>query len=148
MSPPLKWAGDTITADTVEYSMKTYEGGRTTLETVDSEKDVGVTIDSNLNFANHIQNQVNKANQIVGLTRQSCVYLDNFTLCLLFKAPMRPHLEYAHSVWTPYMKADIISIENVQKRATKMLPTLKNLTYDQRLRTLKLPTLRIKKRHD
>ena len=58
---------------------------------------------------------------------------------------MRPHLEYAHSVWTPYKKADIISIENVQKRATKMLPTLKNLTYEQRLRTLKLPTLRFRR---
>ena len=45
--------------------MKTYEGGRTTLETVDSEKDVGVNIDSNLSFANHIQNQVNKINQVV-----------------------------------------------------------------------------------
>ena len=96
-------------------------------------------IDSNLNFANHIQNQVNKANQIVGLTCRSFVYLDNCTFCLLFKALLRPHLENAQSVWTPYKKADIISIENVQKRVTKMLPTLKNLTCEQRLRTLKLP---------
>ena len=50
--------------------MKTYEGGLTTLETVNSEKDVAVSIDSNLSFANHIQNQVNKANQIVGLAPQ------------------------------------------------------------------------------
>ena len=63
-----------ITADTVEYSMKTYEGGRTTLETVDSEKDVGGTIDSNMSYGNHIQNQVNKADQIVGLTRRSFIY--------------------------------------------------------------------------
>ena len=74
-------SNESITADTVEYSMKTYEGGRTTLETVDSEKDVAVSIDSNLSFANHIKNQVNKANQIVGLTRRSFVYLDNRTFC-------------------------------------------------------------------
>ena len=90
-----------ITADTVVYSIKTYDAGRTTLETVDPEKDAGVTIDSNLSFANHIKNQVNKANQIVGLTRRSFVYLDNRTFCLLFKALVRPHLEYAHSVSTP-----------------------------------------------
>ena len=46
---------------------------------LDEEKDVGVTINSNLSFENHIQNQVNKANQIVGLTRHSVVYLDNRT---------------------------------------------------------------------
>ena len=81
----------------------------------------------------------------MGLTRRSFVYLDNHTFCLLFKALVRPHLEYAHSVWTPYKKADITSIENVQKRATKMLPTLKNLTYEERLRALKLPTLRFRR---
>ena len=125
--------------------MKTYEGGLTTLETVNSEKDVAVSIDGNLSFANHIQNQVNKANQIVGLTRRSFVHLDNRTFHLLFKALVRPHLEYVHSVWTPYKKADITSIKNVQKRATKMLPTLENLTYEERLIALKLPTLRFRR---
>ena len=134
-----------ITADIVEYSMKTYEGGLKTLETVEAEKDVGVNIDSNLIFANHIQNRVNKANQIVGPTRRSSVYLENRIFCLLFKALVRSLLEYARGVWTPYKKADITSIENVQKRATKMLPTLKNLTNEERLRTLKLPTLRFRR---
>ena len=32
-------------------------------------------------------------------------------------------------------------IENVQKRATKQVPGLKDLSYEQRLRTLNLPTL-------
>ena len=87
-----------ITADTVEYSMKTYDGGRTTLETVDSEKDVRGTIDGNFSFGNLIHNQVNKANQIVGLTRRSFIYPDDCIFCLLFKALVRPHLEYGHSV--------------------------------------------------
>ncbi len=36
---------------------------------------------------------------------------------------------------------DIITIENVQRGATKMIPELKDLTYDERLRKLNLPTL-------
>ena len=74
------------------YNMNKYEGGRIDLETVDHEKDIGVTIDRNLSFAMHIQNQVNKANQLVGLTRRSFAYLDNRTFCLLLKAQVRPHL--------------------------------------------------------
>ena len=102
--------------------MRKYEGGITTLENVDSEKDIGVTIDQHLNFEKHIQTQINKTNQIVGLTRRSFVHLDNRTFSLLFKALVRPHLEYASSVWSPYKKKDIEAIENVQKRATRMLP--------------------------
>ena len=55
--------------------MNKYEGGHIDLETVDHEKDIGVTIDRNLSFAMHIQNQVNKANQLVGLTQRSFAYL-------------------------------------------------------------------------
>jgi hypothetical protein len=33
-------------------------------------------------------------------------------------------------------------IENVQRRATKMVPGLADLTYEDRLKRLKLPTLR------
>jgi hypothetical protein len=51
----------------------------------------------------------------------------------------------ASSVWCPYRKADILSVENVQKRATKMLPSLKNMNYEERLRELKLPTLRFRR---
>ena len=63
--------------------------------------DIGVTVDMNLTFANHIQNLVNKANQIVGLTRRSFVHLVNRTFTLLFKALVRPNLGYANSIWSP-----------------------------------------------
>lgn len=74
--------------------MNKYEGGYTTLENVKHEKDIGVTIDNNLAFDKHIQTQVNKANQIAGLMRRSFHYMDNRAFNLLFKALVRPHLEY------------------------------------------------------
>jgi hypothetical protein len=111
--------------------MPTYSGSYVTLESVEPEKDIGVTIDSKLNFEKHIQTQVNKANQIVGIIRKSFKYLDFKTFCLLFKSLVRPILEYASSVWNPYKTKDIEAIENVQRRATKMLPDMKNLTYEE-----------------
>ena len=87
---------------TTNYTMPTYSGSiYVTLESVESEKDIGVTIDSKPNFEKHIQTQVNKANQIVGIIRRSFKYLDFKTFCLLFKSLVRPNLEYASSVWNP-----------------------------------------------
>jgi len=40
---------------------------------------------------------------------------------------VRPHLEYANSVWCPYKKGDIEDVEKVQKRATKLVISLKHL---------------------
>ena len=54
---------------------------------------------------------------------------------------VRSHLEYAGSIWSPYKKGLIESIKKVQRRATKIMPNLKYLPYEDRLKALKLPTL-------
>jgi hypothetical protein len=87
--------------------------------------------------------QNNNANQIVGLTR-SFVHLDNRTFSLIFKALVHPHLEYVSSIWSPYKKKDIEAIENVQKRATRMLSQMKNLNYEEKLKQLKMPTVKFR----
>ena len=39
----------------------------------------------------------------------------------VYKAMVRPHIEFANSVWCPYKLGDIKEIEKVQKRATKLI---------------------------
>ena len=63
----------------------------------------------------------------------------------LYKALVRVHLEYASSVWAPYKKELINDLEKVQRRATKQLPGFKDKSYEDRLRTLKLPTLQYRR---
>ena len=89
-----------------------------------------------------MQQQINKANSIMGLIRRTYTYLDEQSFKYLFQALLRPHLEYAAAVWSPYKSSDIENIENVQRRATKLIPSLKNLEYADRLRKLQMPTLR------
>jgi len=71
--------------------------------------------------------------------------MDKTTFTLLYKAMVRPHLEYANSVWCPYKKGDIEIIEKVQKRATKLIISLKHLSYSERLKQLQLPTLKYRR---
>jgi ribonuclease P/MRP protein subunit RPP40 len=85
--------------------------------------------------------KVNKANSVLGATRRSFEYLDIPTFKQLYTALIRPHVEYAHPIWCPYKKKDIITVENMQKRATRMIPGLNNLSYEERLKKLNLPTL-------
>ena len=48
-------------------------------------------------------------------------------------------------VWFPQLKRQSVAIKKVQRRATKLMPTLKDLDYKERLRQLKLPTLKYRK---
>jgi hypothetical protein len=111
------------------------------LEYVSTEKDIGVTMEGNLKFRTHINEKINTANKLVGIIRRSFKYLDEAIFRKLFKALVRPHLEYANAVWSPSTRQEINALEAVQRRATKLVPSVKNLEYSDRLKRLKLPTL-------
>ena len=77
------------------------------IQKVNHIKDLGVTFDTNLSFQEHMQEKINKAYSVIGLIKRNFIHVDYNTFCLLYKSLVRPHLEYAHSVWCPYKKGDI-----------------------------------------
>ena len=77
----------------------------------------------------------------MGIIRRSFRHLNCKIFSQLFKSMVRPHLEYAATSWNPHLKKEIRKIESVQRRATKQVPELKTLNYDERLRKLNIPTL-------
>ena len=105
------------------------------------EKDMGVLIDSNLNFDEHITTAIKKANGKLGMIKRAFVYLDNEMLVPLYTALVRPHLEYGNVVWSPSLQQHIKALEAVQHRATRLIPNLCDLPYEERLKKLKLPSL-------
>ena len=115
------------------------------LEHVDHIKDLGVIIDKDLCFDLHISEKVNKAFQMLGIINKTFVDIDIITFLLLYKTMVRSHLEFAGSVWNPYKINQIQSLEKVQKRATKLVKSCKNLSYKDRLIHLKLPTLKFRR---
>ena len=111
------------------------------LENSKCQKDICVHIDEFLSFDIHINTAINKANKILAITRKTFDYMNPEMFAQIFKSLVRPNVEYAASVWTPHKINQIAAIENVQRRATKIVPGLSHLTYTERLRKLKLPIL-------
>jgi len=91
------------------------------LEKVNSMVDLGVRFDNNLTFREHMSEKINKVYSVLGIIKRNFIYMDEHTFFLLYKAMVRPHIEFANSVWCPYKLGDIKEIEKVQKRATKLI---------------------------
>ena len=107
------------------------------LEVVTSEKDLGITFDRILHFTEHIEKCSSKANQRIGLIRRN---MDEKLFIVLYKALIRPVLEYTNVVWKPYFK-DSELLERVQRCATKLVKSVRNESYPVRLKRLNLPSL-------
>lgn len=82
------------------------------LDISQAEKGVGVIMDTKLSFENHVHEKIGKANRILGVVRRSFLYLDDQTFLYLYKALIRPHLEYCNQVWSPHLRKHINSLES------------------------------------
>ncbi|XP_065658620.1 uncharacterized protein LOC136083141 [Hydra vulgaris] len=97
-----------------------YKLGDHILQKTEVESDLGVIISNDLKWENHVISVANKANRTLGFLKHGFKYLDVSILKLLHKSTIRPQLEYAASVWSPFSTKDIKRLENVQRRSTRI----------------------------
>ena len=69
------------------------------------------------------------------------MYKEKQLIVPLYKAIVKPLLEYCIQSRWPYRKKDIDKLERIQRRATKMIPELRDLSYESRLLQCSLTTL-------
>ena len=118
-----------------------YKMGDTVLGTTVKEKDLGVTISTDMKVSEQCGIAASKGNQIFRFIRRNITYNGKKLIIPLYKAIVRPHLEYCIQAWRPYRKKDIETLERIQRRATKMIPELRDLSYEERLKECGLTTL-------
>jgi len=79
-------------------------------------KYLGVIINSKLKWNDHCQLYVvskpTKCLNHIRCAMYGCIQAAKISA---YKALVRPHLEYACSIWSPYMTHDISLLESVQK---------------------------------
>ena len=59
----------------------------------------------------------------------------------MYKAIVRPYLEYCKHAWSPYLRKNIDMLEKIQRRATKLITGQRDLSYEERLKECGLTTL-------
>jgi hypothetical protein len=105
------------------------------------ERDLGVILTSNLKASSHCQAICKKANRALGMIRRTFNTRRQDILLRVYKALVRPHLEFCTPAWSPLYKKDAQLLEKVQHRFTRLIPELKSLPYSDRLSRLGITTL-------
>jgi len=118
-----------------------YSINNTVLSVVKEEKDLGVIIQNDLKVSEQCSKAVKTANRILGMISRTFQNKSKEIVIPLYKSLVRPHLEYCIQAWCPHLIKDIKLIENVQHRATRMIPELRGKSYEERLIAVKLTTL-------
>ena len=89
------------------------------LENVQSAKYLGITFTENMDWGQHISDISSKATKTLGFLRRNFAFAPRSTKEVAYKTLVRPKLEYAAPIWSPYCKTQIQQVEKVQRTAAR-----------------------------
>ena len=105
-----------------------YRLGDERIESSPAEKDLGVLVDEQLDMSRQYALAAQKANCILGCIKRSMASRLREVILPLYSSLERPHLEYCIRLWSPQYRKDMDLLERVQRRATKMIRGMEQLS--------------------
>ncbi len=87
---------------------------------------LSVTVASSLKFSQQCKDAAAKANRRLGLISINFSFKNQDIILPLYISLVRPHLKYGVHFWTPHHAKYIAKLEVVQRRAMKMIMSLRN----------------------
>jgi len=146
----LEWSKQWLMEFNIEKcSTVTFGSGQTHCYTLDGlplkntecQKDVGILVPSNLKFEEQCCASIAKANSILGQIKRAFNTRDKNIIINAYRTYVLPHLDYCCQIWSPGTKKMVQKIEQVQKRALRLIPCLKHLSYADKLKRLGMLSL-------
>ena len=102
---------------------------QSTVETTDQQRDLGIIITKDLKCQKQPEKSYKTANRVLGFVASNFRYKNKELILPSYKSLVRPHLEHALQFWPPYLRQEIDKIEKIPRRATKMIPEIRNHSY-------------------
>ena len=118
-----------------------YAMQNTDLATTEEERDLGVITSSKLKPSAQCAKAARTAQAVLGQLARAFHFRDRYVFVQLYTTYVRPHLEFAAQAWSPWTAADKEVLEQVQKRAVRMVSGLRGREYEDRLAEINLTTL-------
>ena len=94
-----------------------------------------------LTFDEHISKITSTENSRLGIIRNTFHIIDKEGFLILYKSNVRSILEYGIPIWSPHLKKHDKEIEQIQRRATRLIKGFEHYNYPERLQELNFPTL-------
>ena len=86
-------------------------------------------MNANMKVSEQCRIAASKGNQVLGMIRRNITYKERSLIIPLYKAIVIPHLEYCIQAWNPHLSKDVGDmLEKIQRRATKLIPELRDQT--------------------
>ena len=115
------------------------------LDASEQEKDLGVITSPSLLWNEQIKASIAKANKNICWIARNLITREKKVMIAIYKALIRPHLEYCVQLWNPVAEHGkwslILELEGVQRRFTRLIDEVGILPYSERLDVLMLTTL-------
>ena len=99
----------------------------TLIERKSSTKFLGVIIDENLNWKEHIHAVASKISKSIGVISKSRFYVTEKTLFMLYYALVYPYLYYGNIIWGSTYQTNLYRLKILQKRIIRIIT---NSRYD------------------
>ena len=113
----------------------------TTLSPIETVRDLGVQISSDLSWSPHIENITDTARQMSAWILSVFQSRDEELMMILYKSLVRSRLEFSCPLWSPTKVEDIVKLEQIQRQFTSKISGYQDLHYYDRLKGLQLMSL-------
>ena len=127
-----------------------YSLGENLLDYADCERDLGIDINSKLNFSDHCERVLSKAKQQLGIVRRTCYFVNDIKRRRsLYLSLVRSKFEHCTPIWRPTGKTMLHRFESLQKFSIKWILSEEyisynsNIMYIQKCRQVNLLPIRI-----
>ena len=123
--------------DTIYFTPEMYS----IIQEFDNVRDLGIQVSNSGDFKDHIDNIIKRTKKVIGWVLRSFINRSLNFLKKMWVTIIRPIIDYGSQVWSPLEGVDMDRIEKLQYNFTKLIPEIRGLSYEERLKKLNLSSL-------